>query len=233
MANKRVVKKKKIAKKKAPMGARTSPAYQEPKLPGEGFNFMSVVMILITLALIGLVVVVFMPSDMSQVKGYPFGPTKAVDPPRNLLREAEDVWVSVVNGNTEQTSITFTEEEVNTYINQRLVVKQAGIFGSFTDVKGIYLDLEKDTATLYIVREIFGIPLTIDSKWEMFLSNDEYIRRCVASGVGRLEFGQAMFRPIMMPFFKFAEEMSREQKVLFDEAVEQIRLEKDAMTIEF
>jgi len=231
MSKKRVVvRKKKVAKKKTAAGASPSSyssSYKEPKLPGEGFSIMSLIMLLVTLALIGLVVVVFLPPDMSSVKGYPYNKAEASDPPRNLLREAEDVWVKG------EGSIEFSEADINTYLNQRLVVKQGGMFGSFTKVQGIYMDLEEDKATLYVVRTVFGMPLVIDTTWEMFLSNEEYIRRCTGSGVGKLSFGEKMFAPIMKPFFSFTKEMNREQKVLFDESVSRVKLAKDSLRIEY
>ena len=234
MVRKKVVKKKIVRKKHAAAGpGPRSPRPPKQKLPGEGITAGSVIMLVLTLALIGFVVFVFLPRDISHIQGYPYDSSKAPDPPRNLLREAEDKLVKATVEEEEGNMIKFSEKEVNDYINQRLAVKQGGMFGSFVKMNGVYLDLEKDKGTLFVERKIFGLPFTVDTTWEIFKSDGKYVRNCTSSGVGRLKFNGAAFQPIMAPFVRFANALKRENKVLFDEGVRQIKLEKDALVIDY
>ncbi len=198
-----------------------------PKMPGEGFGIGGVIMLLITLALIGFVVFIFLPRDLSHVDGYPFNSAKAPDPPKNLLRIAEDKMLKA------EGSLTFTEAEVNTYLNQRLNSKQKGAFGAFVKMSGIYLDLRKNQATMYVERRIFGLPFTVDSTWDYYLSDGKYVRECKASSVGRFTFTGAMFRPIMAPFTRVAQACERERNVLQDDDVRRVKLDDGELVIEF
>ncbi|MBK1792744.1 hypothetical protein [Persicirhabdus sediminis] len=50
-------------------------------------------------------------------------------------------------------SVTFTEEEINIYLNAKLEVKQEGLFGLFIDAKGIWVDFSDGRAEVIIERE--------------------------------------------------------------------------------
>ena len=229
IAVKKKVRKKKVASAGPPPGAAKRPGAlpDQPKLPGEGFGIGGIIMLVITLALLGFVIFTFLPRDLSHLSGYPFDASKAPDPPKNLLRLAEDQLVEA------EGSITFTEEEVNNYLNQRLNAKQRGAFGSFVKMRGVYLDLKKNEATMYVERQIFGVPFTVDSTWEYYLSDGKYVRECKASSVGRFSFSGAMFRPVMAPFFRVAAACQREQDVLSDDDVKRVKLESGKLTLEF
>lgn len=184
-------------------------------------------MFVITAALMGFVVFIFLPRDLSHVSGYPYESSKAPNPPKNLLKIAEDQLVK------DEGSVSFTEEEINTYLNQRLNAKQRGAFGSFVKMNGVYLDLKKNEATIFVERKIFGLPFTIASTWDYYLSDGKYVRECKSSSVGRFSFSGAMFRPIMAPFFRLAQACTREQAIFEDEDVSRVKLDEGALTIEF
>ena len=186
-------------------------------------------MLVVTTAMIGLVVFIFLPRDISDVvSGYPYDASKNSGAPRNLLREAEEQLVK------DEGTLSFSEEEVNLYLNQRLDVTQRGLFGSFVKMDGIYLDFGKDNlVTIYVQRKVFGLPFTVDSTWKYYLSDQKYIRNCTQSRIGQLTVKGAMLKPIMAPFTRFAEACGRERKLIDDESIEQVRIEEGKLTIIF
>tara|TARA_R110002096_G_scaffold4493_27_gene20984 strand:- start:5479 stop:6183 length:705 start_codon:yes stop_codon:yes gene_type:complete len=230
IAVKKKVRKKKVAKSAPPGSVAAAGEPKPPKppaMPGEGFGIGGVIMFLITAALLGFVVFIFLPRDLSHVGGYPYSDSKAPNPPKNLLKIAEDQLVK------DEGSVSFSEEEVNTYLNQRLNAKQRGAFGSFVKMNGVYLDFKKNEATIFVERKVFGLPFTIASSWDYYLSDGKYVRECKSSSVGRFSFSGAMFRPIMAPFFRIAQACTREQAVLSDEDVTRVKIDEGNLTIEF
>lgn len=240
MARKKIAVKKKVARKKASGGASPAGAAapasagatkykapKEPKLPGEGFGIGPIIMLLVSLALMSFVVFVFLPRDLSAVDGYPFDPSSAPNPPRNLLREASE---GLIEGDG---SVTFSEKDVNNYINQRLNGTQRGGFAAIAKMNGIYMDLKEREATIYIERKIFGLPFTIDSTWEYYLSSGEYVRGCTGCSVGRFKFEGKMFQPIMKPFMRFFSACEPENKVLTDKELKSVKLQDGKMVLEF
>ena len=168
-------------------------------------------MFLVTVAMIAFVFFIFAPRDIgTDVSGYPYDPAAHSGQPRNLLREAEDKLVK------DEGNLTFTEEQVNTYLNQRLDVTQKGLFGGFTTVEGIYMDFHPNEVTIFIQRKVFGVPFTVDSTWKYYLSNEKYIRECTQSRMGKLTAKGAMLAPVMAPFNRFIDACEREKKLLND-----------------
>jgi len=237
MAAKRVVVKKKIVRKKesTPPPARgrgpAAPYSQRGRTArvddgdDEGITVGSIIMLLLTLVLIAGIVFILIPRDISQVKGYPYDKAKVTGTPKNLLRQMEDQMVQ------QKGSIRFTEEEINTYLNQRLATQQGGILGGFTSVQGLYADLEPDKISFYIERKIFGLPLIIGTNWQVFQSDGQVVRNCTSSSVGRLEVPMA-FAPLIEPFRKMAAAMQRESQLLFDKDVRNLKVEKDALSLD-
>jgi hypothetical protein len=238
MAQKRVVKKKVLKKKaaSAPTGLPGTrpgvPGRPKPPVPdGEGFSVGALVMLLVAIALLAGVVVLFLPPDLSGLAGRPFDPSKAPDPPRNLLRELDDA-ITATYVESKPSSLTFTEEEVNLYLNQRLRRVQKGPFASLVKMEGIYLDLHPDYADIVLVRHLLGMPFVVKTRWDYFLSNGQYTLECKASGVGLLSFSGALFRPILMPFERLGRACGREIAALDDGAVERVKLEEGKMVVQ-
>lgn len=233
---KRVVVKKKVVKKSAstssPVGGRgpAAPYSQRARKSyadeeGEGITFGGIIMLLITVAIVAGIVFIFIPRDISSVKGYPYDKSKVTGTPKNLLRQMEDQFVQ------KKGSIRFTEAEVNNYLNQRLATEQGGLLGGVMNARGLYADLEPDKVTFYIERELFGLPIIIGSSWQVFQSDQGMVRNCTSTSVGRLEVPIA-FDPLLQPFRKVAVAMQREFQLLFDKDARNLKLEQDAISLD-
>jgi len=238
MAQKRVVKKK-VLKKKAvsapagiPAGRPGAPGRRRPPVSeGEGFSIGALIMLLVALALLAGIAILFLPPDLSGIAGRPFDPSKAPDPPRNLLRELDDA-ITASYLETKPSVLTFTEEEVNVYLNQRLRRVQKGPFASVVKMEGIYVDFHTDSADIFLVRHLLGMPFVVATRWDYFLSSGSYMLECKASTIGKFTFSGALFRPILMPFERLGRACNREAAALDDGAVERVKLEEGKLVVQ-
>ncbi len=236
MGKRRVVKKKatprrRPPKQQAPAAAETTHARPTPRSASEpskrGPSLGNIAFLIVGLALLTVAVFLFLPKNLDQIKGYPFDPEQAPKPPVNLLRNAQDQLLE--RGGT----FTVSEAELNTYLNQRLQRVQRGPLTAISDIRGVYLDLRPRQATAFVERRILGIPIVISSTWDYYLSKDSYVFECRSSSAGQMTFPGAMFRPIMMPFLRFAAACEREYEFLQNEAVQKVALEEDQLVITF
>ena len=126
-------KKKKVVTKRAPRRPNVSPRkaagagtarkrpQPRPAYSDGGFSMMTVFLTLVALGLLAAVVYVVLPRDMTTVAGYPANAMTITSPkPRNLLEEVQQAMV------TRTADLTFSEEEVNQYLNHRLQAEQTG-----------------------------------------------------------------------------------------------------------
>lgn len=192
---------------------------------GEGFGFGDLIPWFIVLACIGALTFIFLPVNLSHVAGYPFAPGAWMKP-RNLLREAEK---KLVEGSG---SVSFTEEEVNAYLHQRLKASQRGPLSLVSDVEGIFVDLENNSATLYFVQRFLGFPFVISSSWNYYLADMKYVHECTGSSVGRLRFKGVLLRPLMMPFRQLVNTCRAEATLLNREGIDRVRLEPGLLKLE-
>lgn len=251
MARKKIAVKKKVARKReaasppsigaapgrAVMGRPAAVAHRAPgrpgvpktpKLPGEGVSIGGIIMLVIALVIVFCVFYIFLPKDISHIQGYPFDAAKAPNPPRNLLREAEDQLVK------NEGVLEFSEEELNIYLNQRLKSKQGGFFASFVSLRGAYVDYEPKKISVYIDRKVLGVPFIIGAHYEVYQSDQSFVTEGLYCTLGRLELrGGRMFRPVMMPYSRLTQACARELKLLTDEDVRMVKIEKDKVIIEF
>lgn len=243
MARKKIAVKKKVVRKKAPKGQGAPagaaaggspgkpgrpPKAPKEKLPGEGVSVGGIIMMILAVAMIAGVIGVFVPRDISYVGGYPYTASDAPSPPRNLLREIEDKLVE------RKGNLTFTEADLNMYLNQRLKSKQGGAFASFVEMQGAYIDYEPSEITIHIERKVFGIPFIVSARFDVYQSNNQFnteIDQC-RLGLVKLPKGK-MFRPIMAPFSRLGNSCERELKILTDEDVKFVKIEKDQVVIDF
>lgn len=235
MAQKRVVVRKKV-RKQMPTGHALRPASRkepssreysrepDPVLEDDEFGIGDFAPYVLVLACLGLIIFLFLPVDLSQVDGYPYRQKDAAA--RNLLQEAEK---KVLEG---AETIEFTEKEVNAYLHQRLKSPQEGPLSALNRVDGIYADLRENSATLFIVQRILGIPFVISSTWNFYLEDRTYVRECTASSIGRVRLTGSSLGPLMMPFLQFAEACKPEANFLDMEGIHRVRLEPGVFKLE-
>ncbi|MFT5467738.1 MAG: hypothetical protein ACI8UO_002845 [Verrucomicrobiales bacterium] len=244
MARKKIAVKKKMVRKKAAASAHGTPPGRpaagpppmagrpampkKVKIPGEGVSIGGIIMLVVALILVGLIVMIFLPRNMDHIDGYPFVSAKAPDPPRNLLREVEDKLVA------REGAVEFTEEELNAYLNQRLMSKQSGFFSSFVKMRGAYIDIKKNQIGVYIERTVFGMRFVVSAHFDVFQSNNSFRTEGKHCTLGKLKLPDGkMFSPIMAPYNRLAKECERELAILVDQDVEFVEIAEGKLTIRF
>ena len=202
--------KKKILKKKvtgrAPKprpltSGRTPPGrgYSRPRpsYSGGGVSMMTVFLTLIALGMLAIVVMVVLPKEMASFSGYPVNPLNSSSAkPRNLLSEAQATMISRTS------AVTFSEEEVNQYLNARLQGAQGGTIANFVKFRGVYVDFTPGVAEIVIERELFGLPLTMSSKISSDKFRQQTTYKSVGWSLGRIDLGTKNFKPVIDLFVR-------------------------------
>ncbi|HQZ29597.1 MAG: hypothetical protein KA250_08710 [Verrucomicrobiales bacterium] len=200
---KRIVKKKVVgrAPKPRPLTPRTPPGrgYSRPRpsYSGGGISMMTVLLTLVALGMLAIVVMVGLPKEMSSFGGYPVDPlNSSSSKPRNLLSEAQATMIS------RSSAITFTEEEVNQYLNARLQGTQGGVVANFVKFRGVYVDFTPDAAEIVIEREVFGFPLTMSSRITVDTFRQQTIYKSAGWSLGRIDLGTKNIKPVIELFIR-------------------------------
>lgn len=180
--------------RKVPGGgySRPRPTYNT----GGGLSFMTVFLTLVAMGMLAVVVLVVLPRDMSSVTGYPVNPLTSSGKPRNLLAEAQKEMVS------RTADLSFTEEEVNQYLNHRLQAEQTGPMAALVKFRGVYIDFTPGIADIIIERELFGMPLTMGATIETDKFRQQTIYRATNWHLGRIDLGKRNIKPVIELFLR-------------------------------
>ena len=162
---------------------------------GGGVSMMSVLLTLVALAMLGAVVLVMLPGDTSRLAAYPVNPITSAKP-ANLLGETQKVMLE------RKTNVSFTEEQVNQYLNHRLQGVQGGAVSSFVKFKGVYVDFSPGVAEIFIIREFFGMPITITSKITPTKSRNLMNYHPTGWTLGRVDLGKRSIKPVVQLFLR-------------------------------
>ncbi|MBU6301302.1 MAG: hypothetical protein KGS60_07105 [Verrucomicrobia bacterium] len=253
MNQKRVVNKK-VAKKRAPsvggrgpvgvpgkaapekifFGAKPKPkqgasiGYAPPATETPGLGVVAVFLFLFSIALLAGVVVCFIPPDLSAVSGYPVVPGKTA--PQNLLRRLDDA-ISGAYIDKKEATLTFTEQEINLYLNQRLKKIQSGPMAGALRMEGVYCDLQPDTINLYLVRTLGDKPLVISTSWVVEGDPEDQKFVCQTSSIGAIKVDGASLQPVVAPFKRFRETCARELAALQDVTVDRLRIDDGKLVV--
>ena len=226
-APRRVIKKKVVTRR--PAGARPRPGaaarktpYKRPAPTYDGGGMMNVFIGLIGVAMLVLVVMVILPKDMSEIAGYPINPVNEKEP-RNLLSDAQKVMVN----SSEEAVIS--EADLNAYLNHRIQGEQGGLMGSMVSFKGVYVDLMPNGAEVYVLREFFGMPVTLSSRFkaDSFKYQMRYVP--VEWTIGKISFGSRNIKPVIDMFGRIKEATQEEYYTL--QQLGEIRFERDQVTL--
>ena len=226
-APRRVIRKKVVtrrpggARPRSGAAARKTP-YKRPAPTYDGGGMMNVFIGLIGVAMLVLVVMVILPKDMSGIGGYPINPVNKKEP-RNLLSDAQKVMVS----STEEAVIS--EADLNAYLNHRIKGEQGGLMGSMVSFKGVYVDLMPNGAEVYVLREFFGMPVTLTSRFkaDSFKYQMRYVP--VEWTIGKISFGSRNIKPVIDMFGRIKDATQEEYYTL--QQLGEIRFERDQVTL--
>lgn len=157
---------------------------------------MSVLLMVIAVGLLVVIGLVLKPSGLKKIEGYPG--ELITDNPRNLLAEVQALLRPDVSGKT----LTFTEAEVNRYLNERIKGRQKGPVSAVVKFQGVYVDLAPTYAEFYVVRSAFGLPFAISTRIE--LQKGQYQNRWRTKGgtIGGFRLSDKQFTPIVAVFLR-------------------------------
>lgn len=180
--------------RKVPGGgySRPRPTYNT----GGGLSFMTVFLTLVAMGMLAVVVLVVLPRDMSSVAGYPVNPLTATGKPRNLLEESQKMMIS------RTADLSFTEEEVNQYLNHRLQAEQTGPMAALVKFRGVYIDFTPGFADVIIERELFGMPLTMSATLATDKFRQQTVYRATNWHLGRIDLGKRTIKPVIDLFIR-------------------------------
>ncbi len=226
-APRRVTKKKVVTRR--PGGARPRPGaaarktpYKRPAPTYGGGGMMNVFIGLIGVAMLVLVVMVILPKDMSGIAGYPINPMNKTEP-RNLLSEAQKVMVSSSD------EAVISEADLNAYLNHRIQGEQGGLMGSMVSFKGVYVDLMPNGAEIYVLREFFGMPVTLTSRFKADSFKYQMRYEPVEWTIGKISFGSRNIKPVIDMFGRIKDATQEEFYTL--QQLGEIRFERDQVTL--
>ena len=170
---------------------RPTPTYNS----GGGISFMTVLLTLIALTMLGVVAMVILPRDMTTVAAYPVNPLTS-GKPRNLLEESQKMMI------TRTADLSFSEEEVNQYLNHRLQAEQTGPMAALVKFRGVYIDFTPGMADIILERELFGMPLTMSATISTEKFRQQTIYRATNWHLGRIDLGKRTIKPVIDLFLR-------------------------------
>jgi hypothetical protein len=203
-----------------PAGRRRPP---KPVVYREGISPMTVLLTLVALGMLAVVVMVAMPKDLASVGGYAVGLTDG-GKPRNLLAETQKI---MIDRNTE---LTFSEEEVNRYLNYRLSGTQKGMMAAIVKFRGVYVDFSPAKAEMIIEREIFGRPITISVDLVAEQIRRQMVYKPDAWHLGKISLGARTIGPVVELFTRLRGSLLDEYHVL--QQMSDVRFEDNKVVLD-
>ncbi len=218
--SRRVPKPSPLVPKKGSAGSK----YRRPSTSGGGISLMSVLVTLLALGMLAGVVMIILPGDTSKIAGYPASPIP-VPNPRNLLDEAQKVMME------RKEILTLPEEAVNQYLNHRLQGSQKGMLAALVKFKGVYVDFSPGVAEIFVIREIFGKPLTMSSRITAERGRRGGMHyQPVAWTLGRVDLGKRSVKPVVQLFLRLRSTCLEEFQTL--EQMSEVIFEENSVVLD-
>ena len=113
--------------------------------------------------------------------------------------------------------VTFREDEINIWLNNRIRLAQGGGLAQFAKAKYVWVDFKKDEIELIIEREIFGQHTHMTSLFvEIKAEKDGFSLNRNAAHIGQVKIPGGFARLIIPAFDKMAEELSEDIEIYKD-----------------
>lgn len=160
---------------------------------------MTVLLLIVAIGLAVIMGMVLKPKNLKSIQGYPAELLLATDS-RNLLGELQ----AALNPELNDQTVTFTEAEVNQYLNQRIKGKQTGILSALVKYRGIYVDFEPGYAEIFVVRSVVGIPFTVSCRVTQKKSDYKSIWKAGGGTIGSFTMKSKQFKPILEAFLRLS-----------------------------
>lgn len=201
-----------------PVRPRTRPARASVDVGGV---FMTLLLGVVALAMLGVVAMVVLPKDLSAVQGYPVDPL-ATEAPKNLLPDLQAILFEPGQ------EVSFTEQEVNDFLNYRIQGNQGGPFASFLKFQGAYVDFTPGQMEVHVERSLFGFPVTMSTRVraEPFRGQT----RWTASGgsIGKFDMQGKQFHPVVKAYQNLMQAAKDEVQAVRQMAM--VRFDADSVT---
>ncbi len=174
--------------------------YPTKSKPADTLSPGTVILALLGACLLAVAIMALMPKSLIHIDGYPADEMAANKEPKNLLKVGQGLLLG-----ERKEDATFTEKEVNAYLNYRLNTTQTGLLGGFMRVKGVYVDLSENQAEIFIERSlpIFG-STTISNKIVSHFNDVSRKQEWKAGGgsIGRIPMKNKSLQPIFKAFMR-------------------------------
>jgi len=157
---------------------------------------MTVLLLILAIGLSVMMGMVLKPNNLKKINGYPA--ELITSESRNLLAEVQ----AALNPKLTDQKLTFTEAEVNQYLNQRVKGRQGGILSAFVKFEGVYVDFEPDVAEVFIVRSVFGQPFTVSSRIIQRKADYKTLWKTAGGSIGSFTMQTKQLKPILEAFQK-------------------------------
>lgn len=170
----------------------------------------------------GFMTMVVLPKDLSSVAGYPPDPEDKTDV-RNVLSESLATLIA------HDKRMALSEQEMNRYLQKRVVGKQGGFLGNFVKFKGVFVDFKKGYADIYVERSIFSYPFTMSCQVSMEKFKRKMNWKIAGGSIGRVNIPGRQFQPILKAFRRLA--LTCEDELEIFNKMGDIQFEEDRMIL--
>lgn len=219
---------KKAPRRKKPVAKPSAAAssiragYRPPPKSSSGVSIFTVLLLLIALAMGAAMTMVMLPRDLSSIAGYPADKENKA-PVRNILRESLDTLVA------HDKNLVLSEEDMNRYLQKRVVGKQGGILGNLVKFKGVFVDFKKGYADVYVERSIYDYSFTMSCRVKMEKFKRKTVWSVAGGSIGRVDIPGRQLQPVLKAFKRLA--MTCEDELEIFNKMGDIQFEEDRMTL--
>lgn len=183
----------------------------------------TVFLLLLALAMGAVMTMIMLPKDLSSIAGYAADKEDKA-PVRNILTESLDTLVA------HDKSLNISEEDMNRYLQKRVIGKQGGVLGNLVKFKGVFVDFKKGYADVYVERSLFEYSFTMSCRVNVKKFKRKIIWTVAGGSIGRFEVpGGRQLQPILQVFKRLA--MSCEDELEIFNRMGGIQFEEDRMIL--
>ena len=171
---------------------------------------MSILLAILGIIMLTVAILALLPKNLNHIDGYP-ADVMSNKEPKNILPLAQGIL------ETRTEDATFTEREVNDYINFRLQGQQKGVLGSFMKVQGIYIDLRPKEAEIFVERSFPLLGRTTMSSVVRSYYNEQKHQQIWKTGggsIGRITLKDRSLQPVLNAFLRLSKVADEEIQVM-------------------
>jgi hypothetical protein len=128
--------------------------------------------------------------------------------------------------------ITFTEEEINSWLSKRVMLKQGGLVEPYAEARGVWVDFKKNQIEIIIERDVLGKTHVTSMFLHFVRSKRGFGIRRDTSHIGQVRVPGGFARLIMGAFENLASELAEEMKPYKENEIRDVRVEDGKITLD-